>query len=63
MDCTGPAERILRATWFEISSEKRWFPLSTDDAVAVEQAHCDPEWRKMVGSSVMLTREAIYPTV
>jgi phospholipase DDHD1 len=54
----SPAQRILRGTWFEVTSEKKWYPLEKEDAEAVEGAHCDKSWRIRADTALKALSEA-----
>ena len=44
---TDKPRKILRGTWFEVSSEK-WYPLEELDSILVEKEHCRMSWRNRV---------------
>ncbi|CAI8058120.1 Phospholipase DDHD1 [Geodia barretti] len=52
---TDKPRKILRGTWFEVSSEK-WYPLEEQDSILVEKEHCRMSWRNRASEQQRLKK-------
>ena len=39
---------VLRGCWFEVSGDKKWYPVPEAEHQLIENAHMDRQWREKV---------------